>query len=155
MSNKSTYLANLYLSHFTIRSHEKTESYSVDQNSKLYDFIRDVIHEGSWPDNFKYRTVYRALEDLSQQMPDNYDVPLLEPDIYYSEKDSWAARSASQDYLNEALAEQSDFGLIRDYYSLLDIAQQKELYEISYRVFHFIEEEVENLNPGQDFEWEA
>lgn len=155
MANNNLYLVNLYLSHFSITQKEKEESYSVDHNSSLYDFIREVIHEGRWPDNFKYRCVYRALEDLSQQMPENFDVPCLDPDIYYSEQDAWASRSASQEYLNQVLEEQTDFGLVRDYYSLIRVAQQKELDEISYRVFQFIEEEVEKLNREQDLEWEA
>ena len=150
-----------YLSQFKSTNRNEEVVYSVDREGDLYEFIRVEVHEGSLPDNFKFKAVYFALEDLSLQDLTSLEVPILETDTYYSDLNEWAARSISRVYLNEALEQQAHFGIVNTYSDLIGRAQQMELDEISSKVYQFVQDEIEKLQVQLDSEqdseneWEA
>lgn len=150
-----------YLSQFKSTNRNEEVVYSVDREGDLYEFIRVEVHEGSLPDNFKFKAVYFALEHLSLQDLTSLEVPTLETDTYYSDLNQWATRSLSHAYLNEALEQQADFGIVNLYFDLIGRAQQMELDEISSKVYQFVQDEIEKLQVQLDSEqdseneWEA
>lgn len=154
-------IVNDFLSEFSVHSKENGEVYAVNREGDLYEFIRDEIHEDYLPDDFRFKTVYRALEDLSLQDQADLNVPILETDIYYADLNKWATRSISLNYLNDAIEQQEHFGIAQNYYQLIGRAQQMELDEISCKVYQFVQYEIEKFQAQMDAEddseneWEA
>lgn len=154
-------IVNYFLSEFSIHNKGGDEVYAVNREGDLYEFIRDEIHEDYQPDDFRFKTVYRALEDLSLQDQADLNVPILETDIYYADLNKWATRSISLNYLNDAIEQQEHFGIAQNYYQLIGRAQQMELDEISCKVYQFVQFEIEKFQAQMDAEddieseWEA
>lgn len=154
-------IVNYFLSEFSVHNKGGDEVYAVNREGNLYEFIRDEIHDGHLPDDFRFKTVYRALEDLSLQDETALNVPQIEPDIYYSDLNKWATRSISHDYLNEAIESQQHFGIANSYFDLVARAQQIELDEITIKVYQFVLDELQKYQAQQaveddsENEWEA
>ncbi|TXH93721.1 MAG: hypothetical protein E6Q75_15025 [Rheinheimera sp.] len=154
-------IVNDFLSEFSVHSKENGEVYAVNREGALYEFIRDEIHDGHLPDDFRFKTVYRALEDISLQDETALNVPQIEPDIYYSDLNRWASRSISHDYLNQAIESQQYYGIANSYFDLVTRAQQIELDEITIKVYQFVLDELQKSQAQQaveddsENEWEA
>lgn len=151
-------IVNKFLSEFSVKNKEDGKIYAVDREGDLYEFIRVEVHEGYLPDNFKFQSVYFALEDLTLQDQTSLDVPVIEADTNYTDLNEWAARPISRTYLNEVLEQQAHFGSISSYFDLMVRAQQMELDEISCKVYQFVQDQLEKFQAHEDDsenEWEA
>lgn len=147
-------IAASYLEAFQSKSRENGESfYFIEDKSEhheLQDFIRDHVHQGYLPDDFKYQTVYQFIEAVSLGNTD-YDnaIDYVQPDYYYPDLLKWSSSNLNRaEYINEALTEFE----IKDHERLLRSAQWKEIEEICSQTYGFLEQQAELLCEQQEEE---
>lgn len=83
-------IVNKFLSEFSVKNKEGGQIYAVDREGDLYEFIRVEVHEGYLPDNFKFQSVYFALEDLTLQDQTSLDVPVIDAHSVLCEHRFWS-----------------------------------------------------------------
>ncbi len=138
-------IAASYLEAFKSRTRDGGERYYYldDKNEYLVlqDFIRDEVHEGYLPDDFKYKTVHACFEAVAEGFSSLEEViDYVGTDDRYFDLLSWSASHLNRiDYVNQVLEETS----LRSYTDILSHAQYLEVYEICSQTFNFLEEQVQ------------
>ena len=131
-----------------IESNQSTRVCLKSNDSNLYHFIRDEIHEGYLPDDFKYAVTFSAIQAITEGRSEDYALG-IEPDIYTSDLLSWASSNLlRQEYLDEVLLTSINEGLTKSFFEVLQHAQALEIEEITSMTLAFVESELE-----QQLEW--
>lgn len=111
--------------------------------SDLYHFVRDDLHDGYLPDDFKYSVAFDAVNAIAEGGRDEYALG-IEPDIYSNDLLIWASSDLNRlEYLDEALTSAIDSGSHSNFTQLIQQAQAVEIEEITSAVLGFVEEQAE------------
>lgn len=125
----------------------------INTNSPLQEFVREDIHEGMLPDDYKYNKLYESLVAITEGYEDIYCLG-LEPDIYTHELLSWASSNITRmEYLDQALTAAIDHGRHANFNQLIQQAQAIEIEDITYQVLRFVEAQAElEVEEEDDYE---
>jgi hypothetical protein len=119
-----------------------------ESHSELTDFIRDDIHQGYLPDDFKYKTVYYFLEAIAEGNTE-FDQALDYVGVDHNNHEllKWVNSNLNRmDYINQVLQESE----INDFGQLLSAGQYLEVEEICSQTYQFLENQLELLSENEE-----
>lgn len=145
-------LAASFAEIFNSNTRENDEIYYFindnESQTELIDFIRDDIHQGYLPDDFKYKTVYYFLEAIAEGNTE-FDQVLdyVGVDHNYHDLLKWVNSNLNRmDYINQVLQECD----INDFGQLLSAGQCREIEEICSQTYQFLEIQLELLSENEE-----
>lgn len=150
-------LASSYVEWFAAKTRDNGELFYVVEEQpstiELKEFIRDEIHEGYLPDDFKYKTLYYFLEAIAEGQTDyDYAVDYVGVDLNYPDLLAWLGSNSNRaEYANQALEEHH----FTDIENCLRAAQYREIEEICSQTYSFLERQLEtSLEADEEVEYE-